>query len=120
PAAPHAPRAGSATTDPSAGQWLPQDYLDDVTVVYLRNGNDGDLAQLKGHLEALPGMKRLEFVNTFALTDAGLKHLHGLWGLEEINLWLRNRRRGRSVAPRVTDEGVAELQKALPNCKIIR
>jgi hypothetical protein len=49
-----------------------------------------------------------------------LKHLHGLWGLEEINLWLRNRRRGRTVAPMVTDEGVAELQKALPNCKIIR
>jgi hypothetical protein len=101
-------------------RWLPQDYVDNVTIVYLRKGDDADLGQLIGHLGALPGLKRLEFVNTFKLTDAGLKHLHALRWLEEINLWLRNRRRGRKARPLITDEGVAELQKALPNCKIIR
>ena len=42
------------------------------------------------------------------VTDAGLVHLKGLTSLQSLSLY-------RS---QVTDAGVAELQKALPNCKI--
>ena len=43
------------------------------------------------------------------VTDAGLVHLAGLTALER--LWLAD--------TQVTDAGVAELQKALPNCGIV-
>ena len=43
-------------------------------------------------------------------TDAGLKHLEKMKGLLRLNL------RGN----RVTADGVAALQKALPDCKIDR
>ena len=43
------------------------------------------------------------------VTDAGLKHLEGLTGLAELNLY----------GTQVTDEGVNKLQQALPNCEII-
>jgi len=49
-------------------------------------------------------------LNNTQVTDAGLKHLSGLSELEF--LWVHN--------TEVTDAGVAELQKALPNCKIFR
>ena len=42
------------------------------------------------------------------ITDAGLVHLKGLTNLQELDL----------SRTRTTDAGVAELQKALPNCKI--
>ena len=42
------------------------------------------------------------------MTDAGLEHLKGLMQLQR--LVLRN--------TKVTDAGVRDLQKALPNCKI--
>jgi hypothetical protein len=42
------------------------------------------------------------------ITDAGLEHLKGLKNLKAVNL----------RATKVTDAGVADLQKALPNCKI--
>ena len=44
------------------------------------------------------------------ITDAWLVHLAGLTNLEE--LWL--------YGTQVTDEGLAELRKALPNCSINR
>ena len=40
--------------------------------------------------------------------DAGLKHLAGMTNLEHLGL----------AGTQVTAEGVADLQKALPNCKI--
>jgi len=43
------------------------------------------------------------------LSDAGFKHLAGLTNLTELDL----RRTKASAA------GVAELQKALPNCQIV-
>ena len=64
---------------------------------------DGGLAHLKG----LTKLKVLQIIDT-QITDAGLSHLKGMTKLQE--LWLPSR---------ITDAGVAELKKALPNCKII-
>ncbi len=44
------------------------------------------------------------------VTDAGLVHLTGLTNLQTLNFSFT----------KITDAGVAELQKALPNCKISR
>jgi hypothetical protein len=44
------------------------------------------------------------------VTDEGLKELAALKGLQWLNLF----------ATRVTDSGVAELQKALPTLKVMR
>jgi len=44
------------------------------------------------------------------ITDAGLVHLKDLTNLEYLDL---------RETP-ITDSGVAELQKAVPNCEIIR
>jgi hypothetical protein len=46
-----------------------------------------------------------------AISDEGLRHLEALKGLRVLNL---------QYCPRITDAGVAQLQKALPNCKIHR
>jgi hypothetical protein len=61
-------------------------------------------------LAELKGLKELHLQET-KVTDAGLKELAGLKGLQELHL------RG---CREVTDAGVAELQKALPDCKIRR
>ena len=42
------------------------------------------------------------------MSDAGLEHLKGLTKLGEVNL----------TSTKVTASGVAQLQKALPNCKV--
>jgi len=47
--------------------------------------------------------------DTSEIADAGLVHLKGLTNLEV--LWLGSN---------ITDAGVAELKKALPDCEIIR
>lgn len=63
-------------------------------------------------LAELPAMKRVKtlMLNETSVTDAGLAHLSGLTNLRGLDL------RGT----RVTEEGVAQLQRALPNCKIER
>ena len=61
------------------------------------------------NLAELKQLKRLSLAGS-GLSDAGIKHLAGLTNLESLDL----RRTKASAA------GVAELQKALPNCKIIR
>jgi hypothetical protein len=43
------------------------------------------------------------------VADAGLKHLHGLTSLRELDL----------TGTKVTPEGAAALHKALPKCKIL-
>ncbi len=60
----------------------------------------------------LKGLTKLEvlWLDRTQVTDAGLVHLKGLTGLKELDL--------RDT--QVTDEGVKKLQKALPNCKIVR
>jgi hypothetical protein len=45
------------------------------------------------------------------VTDAGLAHLRGLTGLQELDL---------EGCKRVTDAGLAALRKALPGCKVSR
>jgi hypothetical protein len=49
-------------------------------------------------------------LNQTQVTDAGLTHLSGLTQLQYLNL----------SDTQVTAVGVAQLQNALPNCKIIR
>jgi hypothetical protein len=44
------------------------------------------------------------------ITDAGVVHLRGLTKLQRLDLDYN----------KVTDTGVADLQKALPNCKIYK
>jgi hypothetical protein len=61
------------------------------------------------HLEGLTQLDTLMLDNT-EVTDVGLQHLKGLAKLQYLLL----------NGTKVTDAGVAELQKALPNCKIIR
>jgi len=66
---------------------------------------DSGLEYLKG----LAQLKRLDLDHT-QITNNGLEYLIGLTELEELNLDWTNK---------VTDEGVAKLQQALPNCRIL-
>jgi hypothetical protein len=63
-------------------------------------------ASLK-HLTRLSGLKILSLRGT-RITDGALKYLAGLNGLEKLNL----------ARTQVTPGGVAQLQKALPQCKV--
>jgi len=53
-------------------------------------------------------LKRLSLA-TSGMTDAGLDHLAGLTNLEELNV----------TGTKVTADGIARLQAALPKCKIV-
>ena len=59
------------------------------------------------HIKGLTQLERLTLSRT-KTTDVGLVHLKGLTELQK--LWLSG--------TQITDAGAAELQKALPNCKI--
>ena len=61
------------------------------------------------HLKGLTGLQTFLLGET-QITDAGLVHLKGMAELQ----WLYLRR------TKVTNAGVTDLQKALPNCKIIK
>ena len=61
-------------------------------------------------LADLPGLEDLSLTFCEGVTDAGLKELAGLKGLRKLYLF----------GTKVTDAGVADLQKALPDCKINR
>ena len=45
-----------------------------------------------------------------AVSDAGLRHLEGMAGLERLSL---------QDCPNVTEAGVARLRQALPRCRIM-
>jgi len=60
------------------------------------------------HLKGLTNLRTLDLKTTLQITDAGLVHLKGLTNLQELDL----------EDTQATDAGIAELQKALPNCKI--
>jgi internalin A len=83
-----------------AVDWLIQEVL----VLNATQVTDAGLA----HLSGLMTLERLTLVAT-QVTDAGLAHLTGLTGLETLNL----------SETQVTDAGISELQKALPNCRIL-
>ena len=59
------------------------------------------------HLKGLTNLQSLDLDFT-KITDAGLVHLKGMTGLSMLLL----------QGTKVTDAGVADLQKALPDCKI--
>ena len=85
------------------------------------------------HLKGLTNLEHLDLTNT-KVTDAGLVHLVGLTKLEGLELSRTPITDARLVHLRgltklewlyleetqVTDTGVAELQKALPNCEITK
>ena len=64
---------------------------------------DADLVHLKG----LTNLEELGLFDT-QITDAGVEHLAGLTNLTSLNL----------LQTKITDAGIAELQKALPKCRI--
>jgi hypothetical protein len=76
-------------------QWL---YLDNSDVT------DAGLPELTAlrHLEGLS-------LDVTDVSDAGLRHLEGMSSLRSLHL---------RQCPYVTDEGVARLKRALPNCLI--
>jgi hypothetical protein len=49
-------------------------------------------------------------LNSVQVSDAGLKHLHGFTALERMNVG----------DTKVTEAGIQELSKVLPNAKISR
>jgi hypothetical protein len=55
-------------------------------------------------------LRRLRLPGT-AVTDAGLRHLEAMGGLEAVHL---------CACPGVTKEGVERLRKALPGCEVYR
>jgi len=59
------------------------------------------------HLSHLSFQGPLDFGRT-QITDAGLAHLKGLTNLQELKL----------IYTPVTDEGIADLRRALPNCNL--
>ena len=62
-----------------------------------------------GYVPDLAALQTLGLMDT-KVTDAGLVHLTGLTNLQELGLG----------STKVTDAGVADLQKALPNCEIVK
>ena len=60
------------------------------------------------HLKDLKNLKKLGLQLT-PVTDLSLQHLHSMKQLESLEL----------QETKVTPQGIAELQKALPNCKIL-
>jgi hypothetical protein len=70
---------------------------------------------MKHYIEALAPDTIVEYFpvkpSGWKLTDDGLVHLKGLTNLQTLDL---------IGCEKITDSGVAELQKALPNCEIIR
>jgi hypothetical protein len=83
------------------------DELVELRVLYLGFSEITDAGLL--HLKGIQNLEKLSFPLTKAnITDAGLEHLRGLSHLRELRLG----------GAKVTEAGVAELQQALPNCKI--
>ena len=119
---------------------LADTQVTDAGLVHLRRLSNLTYVNLYGtkvtgtgivHLKELTNLDELDLRNT-QFTDTGLVHLKGLTSLTSLNLsgtqitdaellhlqgmtklqWLHLKR------TQITDAGVAELQKALPNCKI--
>lgn len=83
------------------------------------NVTDGGLANLRG----MRAIEQLGLTWCDKVTDAGLEHLKGLTklktlGLEDASSWLpRSPELARPI--KVTRQGIARLQEALPKCTII-
>jgi Leucine-rich repeat (LRR) protein len=70
-------------------------------------------------LKGLAGLTQLEALDLSGthISNAELKELAVLKQLRSLKI---EKGRGRTAGPKVTDEGVAELQRALPDCRIVR
>ena len=79
-----------------------------LTSLAIPNDAKTDLG-LKHYLAALKTDSSL-MLGSWKITDTGLVHVRGLAKLRSLLLY----------GTKVTDAGVAELQKALPNCKIFK
>ena len=96
--------------------FLDSTQITDAGLVYLKGLTKLEFLRLQftqitgAGLVHLKGMTSLQtlYLNDTQITDAGLVHLKGLTGLQTLEL----------SNTKVTDAGVADLQKALPNCKI--
>lgn len=91
------------------GGLAPLAKLTDLEELHLANGRqltDDGLV----NLSKLGKLTHLSLFHCEGMTDAGFRHLTGLKQLRELNV----------QQTKVTKEGVAELQKALPECRIQR
>lgn len=81
--------------------------LKSLQTLYLNNTEVTDVG-----LKELAGLKSLRelYLHNTPVTDAGLKELAGMKSLQSLDL----------SYTLVTNAGIAELQKALPDCEIIR
>jgi hypothetical protein len=122
--------------------YLPGNKLTDAGLEHLKGfaeleglfltGNNVTDAGLK-HLKKLTRLRSL-YLGSTKVTDAGLEHLKGLTNLATLDLsntkvtdagleqlrGLANLRVLYLRSAKVSGDGVASLQKALPNCKIVR
>ena len=96
---------GAPVTDRGLKELAPLKHLRTLDLAVCLGVTDAGLKDVAG----LKGLEELNLSYT-GTTDAGLKRLAGVKGLRKLNL----------IGDRVTDEGVAELQKALLDCKIDR
>jgi hypothetical protein len=62
-------------------------------------------------LASLENLRELDLSENSEITDAGLMHLAALKHLKTVDVW---------CCHKVSDEGIAALRKALPECEIRR
>ena len=70
------------------------------------------------HLNGLVKLETLTIYFATQITDAGLAHLKGMPNLQALDLSRTRQLKTLDLAGQITDAGVADLRKALPNCKI--
>lgn len=82
-------------------------FFSEVACVY-RDYAEFDRVVLE-HLGRMTDLKDLRLCDS-QITDAGLRHLKGLANLKYLDV---------TYSTEVTEEGIEELRKALPNCTIL-
>ncbi len=95
--------------DPIGCAILGEDFFNEAkSVAFVRTpgAKDDDLANLK----ELSALQSVAFLGTHKVTDAGLANLKQLRYLQTLYL----------VGTKVTDAGVDDFHRALPNCQIIQ
>ena len=78
--------------------------LEILDLTYSKNIEDDDLV----HLENLTNLKYLYLGGCSRISDDGITHLKKISSLKELYLF----------ETRVSDAGIRDLQRALPDCKV--